>query len=329
MDLAKLAGVLEDHWFDAGTVVFQAGGKGDALFIMREGTAERRVAHSRIGLILPPEVFGELALLTDQPRSSSVVAVTPIRVWVLPQHRVHSLLRAEPELMFELSRAIGLELANARQALGELQRELEQWVVGRLAALTPQRRAVVEAAALFDASPPRVLERLADAPAPRVAAIGARAARAVVAGARGRLRDARGRPRRAGAPDRCGRTRRGAAARVLDVARDLERDGDNDDALAGYRRGCHRLKRLIADTPRCAVDAGARELSARPRGDHGQATAQAQVRRVKLKGMALALVPLLFLARRRPQACRRPVFARFSPSSRRPSCLPPKRCPRR
>jgi CRP-like cAMP-binding protein len=157
VDLAKLAGVLEDCWFDAGTVVFEAGGQGDALYILREGTAERRVADSRIGLIHPPEVFGELALLTDQPRSSSVVAVTPIRVWVLPKHRVHTLLRSEPELMFALSRAIGMELAT-RDVHGQLFHELNSGS-RRLAALTPQQRDVVEAAALFETPPTRVLGR--------------------------------------------------------------------------------------------------------------------------------------------------------------------------
>src|ERR687891_97481 len=108
VDLAKLAGVLEDRWIDAGTVVFESGGEGDALYILREGTAERRVAGSAIGLIHPLAVFGELALLTDEPRSASIVAVTPIRVWVLPRSRFDALLRGEPELMFHLSAAIGL-----------------------------------------------------------------------------------------------------------------------------------------------------------------------------------------------------------------------------
>src|SRR4051812_25437926 len=103
VDLAKLAGVLEDRWLDAGTVVFEAGVEGDALYILREGTAERRIAGTPIDLIEPLAVFGELALLTREPRSATIVAVTPIRVWVLPRNRFDPLLRGEPDLMLHLS----------------------------------------------------------------------------------------------------------------------------------------------------------------------------------------------------------------------------------
>ena len=164
VDRAKLAGVLEDRWIDAGTVVFESGGAGDALYVLREGTAERRVSGTAIGLIHPPSVFGELALLTDEPRSASIVAVTPIRVWVLPRHRFDSLLRGEPDLMLHLGTAIGLELAKARRALGELQRELDEWLAERLSALTPEESELIEAAALFDCPPLAVLARLMAAP---------------------------------------------------------------------------------------------------------------------------------------------------------------------
>ena len=300
VDLAKLAGVLEDCWFDAGTVVFEAGGQGDALYILREGTAERRVAESRIGLIHPPEVFGELALLTDQPRSSSVVAVTPIRVWVLPKHRVQTLLRAEPELMFALSRAIGLELAHARRALGELLRELEQWVAGRLAALTPQQRDVVEAMALFETPSLRVLERYAEAHAPSVASRselarlapllqerdGGYSMPAAIRDALLRHIDAEGR-------------REAVEARVRSVGHDLERAGHAADALAAYRAaGADAdVERLIAHTPALArVERTMREepirqsreaLTVKPRRKR-------KFNAIKLTGMALALVPLLF-----------------------------------
>jgi hypothetical protein len=50
----------------------------------------------------------------------------PIRVWVLPQNRTPMLLRAEPELLFDMSGAIGMDLAKTRHALGDVQRELGQ-----------------------------------------------------------------------------------------------------------------------------------------------------------------------------------------------------------
>ncbi|MBC7780173.1 MAG: cyclic nucleotide-binding domain-containing protein, partial [Proteobacteria bacterium] len=159
VDLAKLAGVLEERWFDAGSIVFEAGGTGDGLYIMREGVAERRVAGSALGLIRPYESFGQLSLLTDEPRSASVVSVTPIRVWMLPRHRFNPLLRGEPDLMLHLSAAIGLELARTRQALGELQREVDTWVAGRLRELTDEQRALVEVSALFERVPRALLLR--------------------------------------------------------------------------------------------------------------------------------------------------------------------------
>ena len=300
VDLAKLAGVLEDCWFDAGTVVFEVGGQGDALYILREGLAERRVANSRVGLIHPPEVFGELALLTDQPRSSSVVALTPIRVWVLPKHRVHTLLRAEPELMLAMSRAIGMELARARRALGELQHELEQWVAERMAALAPEQRAVIESAALFEMPPSRALARLADPrasaaePPSRLADLapllrqrdGSYSMPAAIRDVILRRIDADGR-------------RETIAARLRDIARELERDGHVADASAAYRAaGADAdVQRLMTSTPSLARDKRS-SVEEPAQRDGGATTVSAPPSRrfnaIKLTGMAIAIVPLLF-----------------------------------
>ena len=291
VDLAKLAGVLEDQWFDAGSEVFEAGGRGDALFIMREGVAERRVAGSRIGLIEPPEVFGELALLTDQPRSSSVVALTPIRVWVLPQHRVHSLLRAEPELMFDLSRAIGRELAKARQALGELQRELEQWVTQRLDALTPQRRTLVEAAALFEQPPVAVLTKLAGAPdVPDIAVLAELEAVAPLLQVTQGRRAVPAAMRQAILRHLDAHDRRGEVAdRVFVAAKTLEREGDVSAALAAYRAigADAEVKRLDLEATAPVAPVNAEPVQSAP-------ARKRKIDRLRLAGLVLAIVPLLF-----------------------------------
>ena len=301
VDLAKLAGVLEDSWFDAGTVVFEAGGQGDALYILHEGTAERRVADSRIGLIHPPEVFGELALLTDQPRSSSVVAVTPIRAWVLPKHRVKTLLRAEPELMLAMSRAMGMELAHARHALGKLQHELEQWVAERMAVLAARQRDLIEAVALFDKPPPAVLACLADPHAP------AEEPPSKLADLAPLLREHDGRYsmpaairdvilRRIDAEGR----RESIATRLCSIARGLERGGHVADAAAAYRAaGADAdVRRLTATTPALAKgDDRTTNEEAAQRGSDATTASDPPKRRfsaLKLTGAAIAIVPLLF-----------------------------------
>lgn len=157
VDLAKLAGVLEERWYDPGATLFEAGGEGDGLYILREGLAQRRVSGSAVGTILPLESFGQLALLTEERRSASVVALTAVHVWVLPRSRFSPLLRGEPELMLHLSAAIGSELAQARRALGDLQAELDGWVRTQLGALGEEERACVELAALVGRASAAVL----------------------------------------------------------------------------------------------------------------------------------------------------------------------------
>jgi CRP-like cAMP-binding protein/di/tricarboxylate transporter len=161
LDRAKLAAALEARWISAGEVVFEAGGEGDALYVLRSGIADRRVAGSSIGTIEPPDVFGELALLTDEPRSASIVALTPLRVWALPRSRFHRLLESEPGLLLRLSAAISRRLAETRTALGELQRELDAWVTERLGELPLRQRDLVERGTFLDRLDPSVLAELA------------------------------------------------------------------------------------------------------------------------------------------------------------------------
>lgn len=305
VDLAKLAGVLEELWFDAGSVVFEAGGEGDGLYIMREGVAERRVSGSAIDRIVPYESFGQLSLLTDEPRSASVVSVTAVRVWMLPRVRFDSLLRGEPDLMLHLSSAIGLDLARTRRALGELQREVDTWVAGRVRELDAGQRDLVEAAALFDRAPLAVLARLAGVDEDR-----ARIRLASLARQSPLLRDepdgyrvpvaiARSLQRGLQAEHR----HTALAARVCAVAAELEQLGQRNPAAAAYRaagaesdaarmrargtaavRSPGELEPSTADAaPGGAVDPGA----------HGPAL---PVRRPlplrRLAGLLLALLPL-------------------------------------
>jgi len=87
-DVAKVMGNLAEVEFAAGTTIFSQGDRGDALYLVQSGAVQvvLNVGAGRsetIAVLGPQEYFGEMALLTSEPRSASVVAVKNSVLWKL------------------------------------------------------------------------------------------------------------------------------------------------------------------------------------------------------------------------------------------------------
>lgn len=125
VDRAKLAAALEEVHYDAGEVVFAEGAVADALYILREGSLERRASGVRLNQIEPAEVFGELGLLRDQVRSATIVALSPSVVWRLPASRFLRVLRATPGTAVRFAASISSRLARMQTEAAHLTRQLD------------------------------------------------------------------------------------------------------------------------------------------------------------------------------------------------------------
>ena len=87
-EAVALAGCLQEVRVEEGEVVVQRGVPEDAMYLVREGTAVvelvddwgRRKVGDEFG---PGDHFGEIAVLFGGPRTASVVAATPLRLWRL------------------------------------------------------------------------------------------------------------------------------------------------------------------------------------------------------------------------------------------------------
>ena len=60
------------------------------------------------------EVLGEMALLTNEPRSATVVAVGPVRAWVLPADRFNELAAGHPKISLLLTLLLSSRLGRAQ-----------------------------------------------------------------------------------------------------------------------------------------------------------------------------------------------------------------------
>jgi hypothetical protein len=114
-----------DHWLSAferqfhtaGEVIVRGGDPGDAMFVIVDGTASVRAGSEPTGKTLATlgsgEVFGELALLLNQPRSATVVAETELDLMVLSRATFEAQRRQFPEITERLLVLIAQRLYQA------------------------------------------------------------------------------------------------------------------------------------------------------------------------------------------------------------------------
>jgi CRP-like cAMP-binding protein len=116
VDLARLAGELEEQRFKAGDAIVHEGEPADAFYVVKSGEASVMLGTQSLGAdgdlrIRPGECFGEMALLADSPRTASVLALTDVTVWRLSRARFGALVARERTI------ARGIELALVHRLL--------------------------------------------------------------------------------------------------------------------------------------------------------------------------------------------------------------------
>ena len=110
MDDTQLENVLQHaqiHHYGRGERLIQEGDQGDSMFIMLRGTATVSVTKNgagiRVGMMRPGDCFGEMSLLTGEPRSATIRAEGDCEVLVISKKVMAEVLRASPQCLTQLS----------------------------------------------------------------------------------------------------------------------------------------------------------------------------------------------------------------------------------
>ena len=80
----------------AGQTIFQEGEPGDTMYVIIEGTVEFFIRGTPVKRFGPGEVFGEMALINDKPRSATVVAQTDCKLAPISRKRFLLLVQQSP-----------------------------------------------------------------------------------------------------------------------------------------------------------------------------------------------------------------------------------------
>jgi CRP/FNR family cyclic AMP-dependent transcriptional regulator len=91
----------ETRKVDAGAVIFDEGDEGAEMFGIIDGEVELRANGRVLRRLGPEEVFGEMALIDNAPRSLAAVAVSDTTLAMIDRHRFLFLVQETP--MFALN----------------------------------------------------------------------------------------------------------------------------------------------------------------------------------------------------------------------------------
>jgi CRP-like cAMP-binding protein len=95
---AELAEHMQERLVARGDAVVHEGESGDALYVLAEGALNVDREGITLDRMVPGDVFGEMSLLTGQPRSATVSAATEAVVYKIGREQLQPILERRPEI---------------------------------------------------------------------------------------------------------------------------------------------------------------------------------------------------------------------------------------
>jgi CRP-like cAMP-binding protein len=103
--LAQVASIADEIRLPEGKVLTREGEPGREFFILIDGEVEVRRKGRKVATMVPGEFFGELALVSNRPRTATATASKPVRVLVVKDTSFRSVLLRTPQIALKVLQA--------------------------------------------------------------------------------------------------------------------------------------------------------------------------------------------------------------------------------
>ena len=105
-DLAEIAQIADQLDLPAGKVLIREGDRGREFFVVIAGELDVQQQGRNVATLGPGSFFGEMALLSQAPRSATVTTITPVDVLVITDRAFIALLDRLPDIWLKVARAL-------------------------------------------------------------------------------------------------------------------------------------------------------------------------------------------------------------------------------
>jgi CRP-like cAMP-binding protein len=166
--LEDVSSRLKAARFRQGEAIVREGEPGEELYFLESGRVQVVRGHGDETLVLDElgagDLFGEMALLTGNPRSATVTALSEVNVWALSRADFDDLVAANPHLALALSRLLSERLRATDARFLQAPRPAS---AARAAAARPAPRPAPQAAEAVAAPAPKAVPQPKPAARPR------------------------------------------------------------------------------------------------------------------------------------------------------------------
>jgi len=110
-ELKEIAMLADEIDLREGKEMTREGAPGREFFVLLEGTAEVKKNSRRVNTLGPGDFFGEIALVSREPRTATVIATSPVRALVITDWSFRQLLDDAPRVKTKVMEAMAERLA--------------------------------------------------------------------------------------------------------------------------------------------------------------------------------------------------------------------------
>jgi small-conductance mechanosensitive channel/CRP-like cAMP-binding protein len=127
----SLASRLRYAPFVRGEAMTRQGAEAHWLYLITKGEAEVRVSgdgnlNERVATLHGGDIFGEMGMMTGEPRSATVIALTNVECYRLDKEAFHDILQQRPEIAEDISMLLANRRVELESARGDLNEEAKR-----------------------------------------------------------------------------------------------------------------------------------------------------------------------------------------------------------
>jgi CRP/FNR family transcriptional regulator, cyclic AMP receptor protein len=108
--LNEIAEIADEIDLGEGKELTKEGRPGREFFVLIDGTADVKRGNRRINQMGAGDFFGEISLITQRPRTATVVATSPVRALVITDRSFRRLLEHQPDIQGKVMSALAARL---------------------------------------------------------------------------------------------------------------------------------------------------------------------------------------------------------------------------